>query len=126
VLRYTCSVSLIHAIAETYDGDDNGALPVLDHLIYFQITSSKRREIGLPSRRLHSLGAAITPLPQRRLTPAHLAETIRATLGDTAVRQCTRELATRIATEDGTATAVTAIEAALHPSQSRQGSHRPE
>lgn len=69
------------------------------------------------ARRLHSLGAAITPLPQRRLTAQRLASTIRTTLDSTGVAQSSRRLADRLAGEDGTTAAVTAIEQLLSTSR---------
>lgn len=65
------------------------------------------------ARRLHDLGAATMPLPQRQLTAQRLADTIRATLDDADVRCTAKRLAARLATEDGTAAALTAIEGLL-------------
>jgi UDP:flavonoid glycosyltransferase YjiC (YdhE family) len=66
--------------------------------------------------RLHTLGAATTPLPQRHLTTRRLADTIRTTLAIPDLRHTTRRLASRIAGESGTTAAVAAIERLLHPS----------
>ncbi|MGE2714417.1 glycosyltransferase [Mycolicibacterium litorale] len=71
------------------------------------------------AHRLHELGTALAPLPQRSLTSQRLADTIRATLDDTALRKAAQHLAARIAVEDGTATAVAAIEELLQPSHRR-------
>ncbi|WNG82096.1 glycosyltransferase [Mycobacterium sp. ITM-2016-00316] len=68
------------------------------------------------AQRLHSLGVAITPLPQRRLTAHRLAAAIRTTLDDADLRETTQRLASRVAGEDGTAAAVTAIEQLLYSS----------
>jgi UDP:flavonoid glycosyltransferase YjiC (YdhE family) len=67
-------------------------------------------------RRLHTLGAAATPLPQRHLTAQRLADTIRTTLAIADLRNATRGLASRIAGEGGTPAAVTAIEGLLYSS----------
>lgn len=69
------------------------------------------------ARRLHALGAATTPLPQRGLTAQRLADTIRTTLDGTDPRQSTQRLASRIAGEDGTAAAVATIDTLLYSSQ---------
>lgn len=69
------------------------------------------------ARRLHTLGAATTALPQRALTAANLAGTIRATLDDDNLRGTTKKLAARLAVEDGTTAAITAIEGLLHSSR---------
>jgi UDP:flavonoid glycosyltransferase YjiC (YdhE family) len=66
------------------------------------------------ARRLHDLGAAATPLPQRKLTARRLADAIRITLDGADVRSAAKGLAARLATEDGTTAAVTAIEGLLH------------
>jgi UDP:flavonoid glycosyltransferase YjiC (YdhE family) len=66
------------------------------------------------ARRLHDLGAAATPLPQRKLTAQRLADAIRITLDDTDLRSAAEGLAARLATEDGTTAAITAIEGLLH------------
>lgn len=69
------------------------------------------------ARRLHTLGAATTALPQRAVTAAGLAGTIRATLDDDNLRGITKKLAARLAVEDGTTAAITAIEGLLHSSR---------
>lgn len=69
------------------------------------------------ARRLHAIGAAITPLPQRDLTTQRLADTIRTTLDTADLRHTTRRLADRITVEDGTAAAIAAIDAVLHSSR---------
>lgn len=69
------------------------------------------------AQRLHILGAAITPLPQRRLTAQRLASTILTTLDSTEVAQSSRRLADRLAGEDGTTAAVTAVEQLLSTSR---------
>jgi UDP:flavonoid glycosyltransferase YjiC (YdhE family) len=68
------------------------------------------------ARRLHTLGAATTPLPQRHLTAQRLADTIRTTLAIADLRHTTRRLASRIAGEGGTPAAVAAIEGLLYSS----------
>ena len=65
------------------------------------------------ARRLHELGAALTPLPQRRMTASRLVDTIRATLSSTELGRATTHLADRIAREDGTSAAVAAVEGLL-------------
>ncbi|MDZ7886645.1 MAG: glycosyltransferase [Mycobacterium sp.] len=65
------------------------------------------------AQRLHTLGAATSPLPQRRLTAQRLADTIRTTIESPGVRQNTRSLADLLAVEDGTTAAVTTIEQLL-------------
>lgn len=65
------------------------------------------------AHRLHSIGAATTPLPQRHLSAKRLAEAIRTTFESPELSQNTRRLADRIAVEDGTTAAVTAIEQRL-------------
>jgi UDP:flavonoid glycosyltransferase YjiC (YdhE family) len=69
------------------------------------------------ARRLHMLGAATTPLPQRHLTARRLSDAIRTTLDTADLRQITTRLADRITVKDGTATAVTAIDAVLSSSR---------
>lgn len=68
------------------------------------------------AQRLHMLGAAATPLPQRRLTAQRLAAAIRTTLNSTDLPQNSRRLADCLAGEDGTTAAVTAIEQLLYSS----------
>ncbi|HET6733712.1 glycosyltransferase [Mycobacterium sp.] len=68
------------------------------------------------AQRLHTLGAATTPLPQRSLTAERLTDTIRSTLDTANLRQTTQRLADRIAGEDGTTAAVTAVEQLLYSS----------
>jgi sterol 3beta-glucosyltransferase len=68
------------------------------------------------ARRLHTLGAATPPLPQRRLTAQRFAAAIRTTLDDADMRKTTQRLASCIAAEDGTTAAVTAIEQFLYSS----------
>lgn len=68
------------------------------------------------AQRLHTIAAATTPLPQRSLTAQRLAETIHITLDTTDLRQSTRRLADRLSDEDGTTSAVTAIEQLLYSS----------
>lgn len=69
------------------------------------------------ARRLHALGAATTPLPQRRLTASGLADAIRVTLGSTELRRAATHLADRMAREDGTGAAVNAVERLLESSR---------
>ena len=66
------------------------------------------------ARRLHMLGAATTPLPQRHLTAQRLADTLRTTLATADLRHTTRRLADHIAGEGGTPAAVAAIERLLY------------
>lgn len=66
------------------------------------------------ARRLHTLGAATTPLPQRALTTQRLAESICTTLDVTDLRQSAQRLADRLADEDGATAAVRTIEGLLH------------
>lgn len=65
------------------------------------------------ARRLHELGTATDPLPQRRLTASRLADTIRTTLSSTELRQAALHLADRIASEDGSSAAVAVVERLL-------------
>lgn len=66
------------------------------------------------AKRLHALGAATTPLPQRSLTAEALTAAIRTTLADRTLRDTARTIADRISGEDGTAAAVEVIEQLLH------------
>lgn len=66
------------------------------------------------ARRLHELGAAIAPLPQKSLTPDNLAAAIRTTLDTAELRRTTRSLADRITAENGTASAIAAIDRVLN------------
>lgn len=68
------------------------------------------------ARRLHALGAATTPLPQRGLTAQRLADIIRTTINGANLRQTTQHLASRITGEDGTTAAVATIERLLYSS----------
>lgn len=63
--------------------------------------------------RLHRLGVAPAPQLATELRAGRLADAALATAADPAMRQTTRELAKRLAAEDGLATAVAAIEAAV-------------
>lgn len=66
------------------------------------------------ARRLHTLGAATAPLPQRSLTAQALTNAVRTTLDDRALHDTARSLANRISGEDGTAVAVKVIEQLLN------------
>jgi UDP:flavonoid glycosyltransferase YjiC (YdhE family) len=62
------------------------------------------------ANRLHRLGAATTPIPRPRLTADKLARAIDTALNDPRLRSRAVELAEQIATEDGGACAVAAVE----------------
>jgi sterol 3beta-glucosyltransferase len=65
------------------------------------------------ARRLRELGASAGTIPQRKLTVDRLAEAIRTALIDNRIQQTTRHLATRIATEDGAAQVLAAVESLI-------------
>ncbi|MCX5043197.1 glycosyltransferase [Aldersonia sp. NBC_00410] len=62
------------------------------------------------ANRLHHLGAATKPIPRPRLTADKLARAIDTALNDSGLRSRAVELADQIATEDGGARVVTAVE----------------
>lgn len=66
------------------------------------------------ARRLHELGAGTAPIPQRKLTPDRLAAAIRTAVTDHQIHDATRQLAERIANEDGAARVVASVENLLH------------
>jgi sterol 3beta-glucosyltransferase len=68
------------------------------------------------ARRLHELGASAAPIPQRTLTADRLADAIRTAVTNTELRDTTRQLAGRIAAEDGAARVVATVENLLHQS----------
>jgi UDP:flavonoid glycosyltransferase YjiC (YdhE family) len=61
--------------------------------------------------RLHQLGVAPTPLPQRDLTADALADAIRSCLDDPGYRSRAVNLAGRIRAEDGAAAVLTVVNA---------------
>ncbi|MBB5168378.1 glycosyltransferase [Mycobacterium sp. AZCC_0083] len=68
------------------------------------------------ARRLHELGASAAPIAQRKLTADRLADAIRAAVTDSQLRDTARQLAVRIADEDGAARVVATVENLLHQS----------
>jgi sterol 3beta-glucosyltransferase len=68
------------------------------------------------ARRLHELGASAAPIAQRKLTADGLAGAIRTTVTDRQLRDTARQLAGRIADEDGAAHVVATVENLLHQS----------
>ncbi len=63
--------------------------------------------------RMHALGVAAAPLPQRRLTSTALAAAITRATTDPALAARAADLGARIRTEDGTAQAVVRLESLL-------------
>jgi sterol 3beta-glucosyltransferase len=66
--------------------------------------------------RLNQLGVSAATIDQRHLTAENLGEAIRFAVSDDQIRCRATQLRTMLATEDGTATAVDAIENVLHRS----------
>lgn len=64
------------------------------------------------ARRMHSLGIAPSPVPQRRLTADGLAKAIQAALSNPAAAVSARQLASQIGAEPGVTAAVRVIESA--------------
>lgn len=64
--------------------------------------------------RMHILGVAPAPLPQRRLTSTALAQAITAATTDPALAARAAELGTRIRAEHGTSAAADQLESLLH------------
>ena len=69
--------------------------------------------------RLHAIGAGSPPLSQKRLTAKGLAAAILSVTASTAVQSRCKELAQRISTERGVATAVTVVRGYLNESTRR-------
>jgi UDP:flavonoid glycosyltransferase YjiC (YdhE family) len=67
-------------------------------------------------RRLHQLGASAATITQRSLTADKLADAIRVAVTDRQLRDRTRQLAGRIAGEDGAAHVVATVETLLRQS----------
>ncbi|WP_252446110.1 glycosyltransferase [Pseudonocardia humida] len=70
-------------------------------------------------RRMHDLGVAPPPVPQRRLSAERLAAALRLALSDTAVGAAATELGHRIREEDGVGAAVTQLERLVPDGASR-------
>jgi UDP:flavonoid glycosyltransferase YjiC (YdhE family) len=68
------------------------------------------------ARRLHELGACAAPIAQRKLTADGLADAIRTAVTDRQLLDTARQLAGRIADEDGAARVVATVENLLHQS----------
>jgi UDP:flavonoid glycosyltransferase YjiC (YdhE family) len=66
------------------------------------------------ARRLHELGASAAPIAQRKLTADGLADAIRTAVTVRQLRDTARQLAGRIAEEDGAARVVATVENLLH------------
>lgn len=62
-------------------------------------------------RRMHTLGVAVAPIPQPRLTKRRLAAALVCATGDGTMRDAAERLGERIRTEHGTGTAVSLLEA---------------
>jgi len=75
------------------------------------------------ARRLHELGASAAPIAQRKLTADGLADAIRTAVTDRQLRDTTRQLAGRIADEDGAARVVATVENLLHQSTQERDHH---
>jgi sterol 3beta-glucosyltransferase len=65
------------------------------------------------ARRLQELGASAATIPQRKLTPDRLAEAVQTALRERRLRATTQRLAGSIATEDGAAKVLAAVETLL-------------
>jgi UDP:flavonoid glycosyltransferase YjiC (YdhE family) len=68
------------------------------------------------AQQLHELGASTAPIAQRKLTADRLADAIRTAVTDRQIRDTTRQLAARVADEDGAARVVATVENLLHQS----------
>jgi sterol 3beta-glucosyltransferase len=66
------------------------------------------------ARRLYELGASTAPIPQRRLNAERLAEAVNTAITDHQIRDTARELADRIAGEDGAARVVATVESLIN------------
>jgi sterol 3beta-glucosyltransferase len=68
------------------------------------------------ARRLEELGVSAGTIPQRRLVVDRVADAMRVAAGEPQLRENTRQLASRIAAEDGAAAVVSAVESLLRQS----------
>jgi sterol 3beta-glucosyltransferase len=66
------------------------------------------------ARHLYELGASTAPIPQRRLNAERLAEAVNTATTDHQIRDTARELADRIAGEDGAARVVATVESLIN------------
>ncbi len=70
------------------------------------------------AQRLHELGVSAATIPQHMLTAGCLADAMRTAVGDAALRERCRLIASRIARENGAAHVVSAVESLLERSAS--------